>query len=160
MEIEKKFRIIGITGLYLSNASLRITLINLENGQGEETPSVLTMDKQTAMHRGLPYSIDEVGELLTCIITAIPYEGYLQAKTDVLFIESLSKEERVTPYYTTDPPVRHTRTIHTLTLATSSVHPHNLPCPDYHLTLALQKEEYRECKKLLPQMIFKVAFKP
>lgn len=162
MEIGEKFRIIEVAASRCSNAPLRITLINLKNGQETGTSSFLTMDKQTAIHRGIPHSIDAVGKTLTCVIRAIPYKGWSQAKTDILFVESLSKEERVTPYYTTDPPVRRTRTVYTLTLATSSgndgAHSHDLPCPDYHLTFDLEKEEYCECKKLLPQTIFEVAF--
>lgn len=162
MEIEKKLRITEIAASYCSNAPIRVALANLKNGQEKETSSFLTMDKQTAIHRGIPHSIDAVGKTLTCVIKAIPYKGWSHAKTDILFVESLSKEERVTPYYTTDPPVRHARTMYTLMLATSSgndsAHSHDLPCPDYHLTLDLEKEEYCECKKLLPQTIFEVAF--
>lgn len=164
MKIEKELRIKEIAISYQhSIMPIRITLIDPASKQEREKEYVLTMDKRDADSRGIPDAPNATGKMLICTITDRPHKGSSQTKTDVLFVESLSREERVTPYYTTDPPTSRAKIIRTLTLATpdggDGAHFHPLPCPCYRFAVELSEEEYRECKKLLPHSVFEVKFK-
>lgn len=158
MEIKKKLCIKQISVSHF----ITITLSDPASRREEKDEYVLIMDKQAARQRDIPYETDAVGKTLTCIIRDRPYEGSSRAKTDVLFVKSLSKEERVTPYYTTFPPTSYTRIFRILEIATpgdgDGVHFHSVPCPYFYIAVELTEEEYRKCKKLLPHSVFEVEF--
>ncbi|MCR4322499.1 MAG: hypothetical protein NUV61_00215 [Candidatus Azambacteria bacterium] len=141
-------------------------LITLENktnhtNSGEEK-GILTVDEQTAHQHRIPLTPDTLGEKLICTLTCVPYDPILTPRNKAaLFVESLLREERVTPIYNACPAAGRTKVCRTLTVATPDKEgPFGTDSSArFRITILLSSEdEYRACKKCLPHSVFEVGF--
>lgn len=128
---------------------------------GGEEENILIMDEPTAHHQGIPLSLAMVGKKLICTFICVPYAPAIAPRNNMLSVESLSREERVVPFYTTCPPagrIKIRRVLSVKTPQTGALYGSPSPCPLYRIAFAISEEEYRACKKLLPRSTFEVQF--
>ncbi len=159
----------------VSNAPFRIFLENEKYDTKKEI--ILTMDAKTCVRYGIPMSLDIVGKKIVCYLESeinndneenknAPSKKTKQKQSreiqdDELRIKSLKKKEEYYSYASllkNDGSVK--RKLELISFNEGDgMHFHIIPCPFYHLFLDLTDEEFKECKELTGEMIFRVNFK-
>lgn len=163
--ITKALRITGVRVSWISNAPFCIVLESTADfdgiKDGGEMENILIMDEPTARHQGIPLTFTVVGKKLVCTFVCVPYAPTITPCNNMLSVESLSKEERVVPFYTPCPPASRSKIRRALSIKTPEtgiLYGHSSPCPFYRIAFATSEEEYRACKNFFLAQHLKFIF--
>jgi hypothetical protein len=171
MQITKQFKIFEVRATKVTNASFQIILAGNPMRLNQENLSSLTLDLSTCIQYNIPMSLDLVGRNLICSFEnrELPLQNNGQRinikslGNDELQIQSLKKNETISPIFYTIPPSKYEEVLRTLELSSfgggDSMHIHMMPCPFYHLIIELTDEEYEMCKVMPANSVVRVNFR-
>lgn len=160
MRITKQFKIFEIRATETPNAPFQIILAGNPLKLNQENLSSLTLDANTCIQYNIPISLDLVGRNLVCSFESreLPLQddgkhiNIGSLGNDELHIQSLKKNETISPIFYTIPPSKHEEILRTLELLSfgggDGMHIHIMPCPFYHFIIELTDEEYEMCKAM------------
>lgn len=166
MQIVKEFTICEVRATQASNAPFQIILLG--NMIKREEKSSLVLDRDMCVRYNIPMSLDLVGRTLICLFESreLPLKndrvdmGLIG--NDELQIQSLKRNEVESAIFYTVPPSKYNDVSQILELSSfgggDGVHLHIMPCPFYHFIVNLTNGDYRMCKNLPANSVFKVTF--
>lgn len=170
VRIVKELLIREVKAAWSENAPYQIVLDAGLGSRGKDERNSLTFDADALARHMLEFSFDLAGRELICsfeshTISLVGNENEYQRWNtplhhDDVVMRSLRREEEITHISYSLPPSNHVSLRHVLVLSTldsgGSIHP--IPCPFYHLSLHITREEYARLKRLSPHTAFRAGF--